>query len=213
MKEGEQMALHNENWSLMAFPDIWRQSLHRHIFCVLFHANVWILLQYDKGLDKPLTHIKTDSGLGSSYSVPDLWTRRRDTQEHSACCQNESKMSKQGADSPFPSTLSACLHFKDIPHNFTSQKDPTDPACWLCSVSPLFTLLSHQKWSCCSQFCGAVHVSHCVLCYSGAPLLLHCIWVDSRISSSNLLFISHPSHYYCELELYNQRIVMVGKDL
>lgn len=58
------MTFHNENWSLMAFPDTWRQSLNRHITFVLFHAAVWILLHYDKGLEKSLTHIKTVSGVG-----------------------------------------------------------------------------------------------------------------------------------------------------
>lgn len=62
----------------MAFPDpcLWRQGLHRHIFCVSLHANDWILLHSEKGLDKPLTHVKTDCGLGFLGSMPALGTRR-----------------------------------------------------------------------------------------------------------------------------------------
>lgn len=111
------MPFQDGNWSLMAFPDIclWRQSLHRLIFCILFHADDWILLHYEKGLDKPLTHVKTDCGLGffrqrdSFRNDHNLW----DTQEHPVCCHNDSEMHDHGADSLFPSSVSACLHFQN----------------------------------------------------------------------------------------------------
>lgn len=134
----------------MAFPDtcLWRQSLHRHIFCILFHSDDWILLHYEKGLDKPLTHVKTDCGLDFLGSVPALQTRRT----FGTCKSILSAATRIAkclttvltAFSP-PVSVLVSTSTPITPCNFTSQKVPTDPSCWLCAVSPLFLLLSHQK--------------------------------------------------------------------
>lgn len=123
------MPFQDGNWSLMAFPDrcLWRQSLHRHIFCILVHADDWILLHYEKGLDKPLTHVKMDCGLGFLGSGPALWTRI--TSRTSRSILSAATMIAKcittvlAAFSP-PVSVLVSTSKPTIPCNFISQKVP-----------------------------------------------------------------------------------------
>lgn len=86
---------------------------HTDIFSVLLvHANDMILLHYEKGLDKPLNHVKAGCGLAFLGSVPALRTRASGTYTSMSSAASDSKMHNHGPDNHFSYNICAFLHFK-----------------------------------------------------------------------------------------------------
>lgn len=144
-----------------------------------------------RGIYKPLTHVKTDCGLGFLGRMPASGMRRT-----SGTCRSILSTATMTAKrittglTAFSPPVSVLVSNYSL--QFHSWKVPSDPSCYPCTVSPLFPLLSNRNEAVADSF---VEQSACLTMFLVIPTLCFSFaaseWVLDQVLKSALHFSPH----------------------